>query len=63
MTNYHVIKGAADLQVTLTGGQELKAKVIGFDEDKDVAVLQIQVGEDKKVRTSSTSPSSMHASP
>ena len=62
MTNYHVIKGAADLQVTLTGGQELKAKVIGFDEDKDVAVLQIQVGEDKKVLTSSTYPSSMHAS-
>ena len=33
----------------MTGGQELKAKVIGFDEDKDVAVLQIQIAEEKKV--------------
>lgn len=48
VTNYHVIKGALDLQVTMTGGQEFKAKVIGFDEDKDVAVLQIQVADEEK---------------
>lgn len=50
VTNYHVIKGALDLQVTMTGGQEFKAKVIGFDEDKDVAVLQIQVADEEKVK-------------
>lgn len=50
VTNYHVIKGASELQVTLTGGQEVKAKVVGFDEDKDVAVLKIQLSDEKKVR-------------
>ncbi len=29
------------LQVTLTGGAEHPAKVVGFDEDRDVAVLQL----------------------
>lgn len=28
-------------QVTLSGGEGQPAKVVGFDEDKDVAVLQI----------------------
>ena len=29
------------LQVTLTGGAEHPAKIVGFDEDRDVAVLQL----------------------
>ena len=33
----------------MTGGREAKAKIVGFDEDKDVAVLQIQVDADRKV--------------
>jgi len=41
VTNFHVIKGATELSVTLTGGNDYKAKVIGTDEDKDVAVLLI----------------------
>ena len=49
VTNYHVIRGASDLQVTLTGGLEVKAKVVGYDEDKDVAVLHIQLSEEQKV--------------
>ena len=28
-------------QVTLTGGAEHPAKIVGFDEDRDVAVLQL----------------------
>jgi S1-C subfamily serine protease len=28
-------------QVTLSGGKDQPAKVVGYDEDKDVAVLQI----------------------
>lgn len=41
VTNYHVIRGASELQVTLTGGAEHPAKIVGFDEDRDVAVLQL----------------------
>lgn len=41
MTNYHVVRDASDLQVTLQGGKECHAKVVGFDADKDIAVLQI----------------------
>jgi len=29
------------VQVTLTGGAEHPAKIVGFDEDRDVAVLQL----------------------
>lgn len=45
VTNYHVIRGASDVLVTLSGGEGQPAKVVGFDEDKDVAVLQIQAKE------------------
>lgn len=31
------------MQVTLTGGAEHPAKIVGFDEDRDVAVLQLIV--------------------
>ncbi|KAL4857774.1 Protease Do-like 1 [Chlorella vulgaris] len=41
VTNYHVIRGASDVLVTLSGGKDQSAKVVGYDEDKDVAVLQI----------------------
>lgn len=47
VTNYHVVKGASDVQITLTGGKEYTAAVVGFDADKDVAVLKIENdGED-----------------
>jgi S1-C subfamily serine protease len=45
VTNYHVIKGASTVQVIVDGGQEYVAKVLGQDEDKDVAVLQIEEGK------------------
>ncbi|KAF6260198.1 trypsin family [Scenedesmus sp. NREL 46B-D3] len=47
ITNYHVITDASDIQVTLMGGAEYSAKVIGVDQDKDVAVLQMGVDADK----------------
>ncbi|CAL8468546.1 g8086 [Coccomyxa elongata] len=43
VTNFHVIKGASDLQVTLTDGDEYAAEVVGFDGDRDVAVLQLKM--------------------
>ncbi|PRW45178.1 Protease Do-like chloroplastic [Chlorella sorokiniana] len=45
VTNYHVIRGASDVLVTLAGGEGQPAKVVGYDEDKDVAVLQINLKE------------------
>ena len=39
------------LQVTLTGGAEHPAKVVGFDEDRDVAVLQLVTEEGDLVRS------------
>lgn len=41
ITNYHVIKGADEVHVSLTDGRNYKAKVIGEDPDLDVAVLKI----------------------
>eukprot|EP00244_Chara_vulgaris_P011866 TRINITY_DN6023_c0_g1_i1.p1 TRINITY_DN6023_c0_g1~~TRINITY_DN6023_c0_g1_i1.p1 ORF type:complete len:347 (+),score=54.84 TRINITY_DN6023_c0_g1_i1:41-1042(+) len=41
VTNYHVIRGASDLRVTLGDQSVYEAEVVGYDEDKDVAVLHI----------------------
>jgi S1-C subfamily serine protease len=46
ITNYHVIRGAAEVQVTLIDQTVWKAKIIGGDPSKDVAVLQIQAPAD-----------------
>lgn len=37
------------LQVTLTGGAEHPAKIVGFDEDRDVAVLQLVIEDGELV--------------
>ncbi|KAM3363969.1 protease Do-like 1, chloroplastic [Capsicum galapagoense] len=47
VTNYHVIRGASDLRVTLADQSTYDAKVVGFDQDKDVAVLRIDAPIDK----------------
>lgn len=47
VTNYHVIRGASDLRVTLGDQSVYEADVVGFDEDKDVAVLHIDAPKDK----------------
>ena len=45
LTNAHVVSGAELLTVTLDDGREFTARVIGFDESTDVALIQI-AGED-----------------
>ncbi|PSS33410.1 Protease Do-like [Actinidia chinensis var. chinensis] len=47
VTNYHVIHGASDLKVTLADQTTYDAKVVGFDQDKDVAVLRVDAPKDK----------------
>ncbi|GAB1257450.1 Do family serine endopeptidase DegQ [Aurantivibrio plasticivorans] len=42
LTNYHVIKGADEVQVALVDGREFTAKVRGADPDLDIAVLEIE---------------------
>ncbi|KAI8541482.1 hypothetical protein RHMOL_Rhmol08G0064400 [Rhododendron molle] len=47
VTNFHVIRGASDLKVTLSDQTTYDAKVVGFDQDKDVAVLRVDAPKDK----------------
>ncbi|KAI3976268.1 hypothetical protein MKX01_021810 [Papaver californicum] len=47
VTNYHVIRGASDLRVTLADQSTFEAKVVGFDQDKDVAVLRVDAPKEK----------------
>jgi S1-C subfamily serine protease len=46
LVQYHVIKGAADLTVTLLDQSVFPAKVVGFDEEKDIAVIKLQAGKE-----------------
>ena len=41
LTNYHVIEGAKEVVVTLSDGRDVKAKVVNYDENQDVAMLKI----------------------
>uniref|UniRef100_A0A5B7A9B8 PDZ domain-containing protein n=1 Tax=Davidia involucrata TaxID=16924 RepID=A0A5B7A9B8_DAVIN len=47
VTNFHVIRGASDLRVTLADQTTYDARVVGFDQDKDVAVLRVDAPKDK----------------
>ncbi|HVK99428.1 MAG TPA: DegQ family serine endoprotease [Dongiaceae bacterium] len=42
ITNYHVIKGADEIKVSLTDGRILDAKLVGSDPDVDIAVLDVE---------------------
>ncbi len=42
MTNYHVIKGADEVQVSLYDGRSYQAQIIGADPELDIAVLSIE---------------------
>ena len=41
MTNYHVIKGATEIEVALAGGEKKPAKVVGIDPETDLAVIKV----------------------
>jgi len=42
ITNYHVIKGADEIQVSLTDGRTFQAELVGADSEVDIAVLKIK---------------------
>ena len=47
VTNFHVIQNASGAWVTLADNTRLEAKLVGFDESKDVAVLKVDCPANK----------------
>ncbi len=45
MTNYHVIKGADEVEVSLADGRSFEAKVLGEDAELDIAILKIKADD------------------
>ena len=41
LTNHHVVEAADEIEVALSDGKKLRAKVIGTDQETDLAVLQV----------------------
>src|SRR5437899_1020994 len=46
LTNYHVVDGATRITVGLLSGEKFRGKVVGFDEETDVAVVKIEASHD-----------------
>jgi S1-C subfamily serine protease len=46
LTNYHVVEGAQDIQVTLYDGKTYSAALVGKDPTNDVAVIRIEAPAD-----------------
>jgi serine protease DegQ len=42
LTNHHVVEGAEDIEVVLSDGRQLKAKIRGSDPESDLAVLKAE---------------------
>lgn len=47
ITNFHVIRGAQDVEVTLADGTVWKAKPVGIEPEKDLAVIDIDAPAEK----------------
>lgn len=41
VTNLHVIQDAHKIEISLSNGQNYRAKLVGYDDESDIAVLQI----------------------
>ncbi|WP_379967609.1 S1C family serine protease [Ectobacillus sp. sgz5001026] len=51
VTNNHVVEGAKQLEVTLSNGKKLQAKLVGTDQWLDLAVVQIDGTDVTKIAT------------
>ncbi|MFZ1703976.1 MAG: trypsin-like peptidase domain-containing protein [Saprospiraceae bacterium] len=49
ITNFHVVQNASKIQVTLADRSVFEAKVVGYEANKDLAVLKIDASSDKLV--------------
>lgn len=47
VTNYHVIEGATNIEVNFLDGTIVRAEITGTDVDSDLAVIQVQLSEDR----------------
>jgi serine protease Do len=45
MTNYHVVRGASDIEVGLSDGRRVRGDVVGFDSATDLAMLKIDASD------------------
>ena len=43
VTNYHVVEGAVEVQVTFPSGIKVRGEVIGTDTDSDLAVVKVEI--------------------
>ncbi len=41
LTNYHVVRGADEIVVTMSDRRQFVAELVGYDEDSDLALLQV----------------------
>jgi len=46
VTNAHVVAGSLNILVTAASGDEVEARVLGFDADRDLALLSVNTRED-----------------
>ena len=50
VTNAHVVEGASDVSLVLSSGRTVDARVVGSDEDNDLAVLQVSTTDAEGLR-------------
>ena len=56
LTNNHVIEGADDIQIVLSDGRRVRAKVRGSDPESDLAVLKTEISELPSITLGSLEP-------